>query len=106
VRSAPVAPDLPRGRRQRLILTRLLALGGACWPVSLKRLWAGHSLSRADHASLSRSVRTLEERGLVRRTDDLAFLPQQRVGHASHLVLTWDGVALALKLTIACQTLT
>jgi hypothetical protein len=67
VRSAPVSPVLPRGRRQRLILTRLLALGGAIWPVPLKRLWAGQSRSRADHAARSRTVRTLEQRGLVPR---------------------------------------
>jgi hypothetical protein len=97
---------LPRGRRQRLILTRLLALGGFSWPVPLKRLWAGHSRSRADHAALSRTVRTLEERGLVQRADAPKIMPYRRVGRASRLVLTRDGVALAQRLTIASQTLT
>jgi hypothetical protein len=106
VRSAPAAPQLPRGCLQRLVLTRLLALGGASWPVSLKRLWAGHSRSRADHAARSRTVRILEERGLVQRADEPTIFPASRVGRASYLVLTGCGVALAQRLTIASQTLT
>jgi hypothetical protein len=101
-----VAPDLPRGHRQRLILTRLLALGGACWPVPLKRLWAGQSRSRADHAALSRIVRTLEQRSLVRRARKPKIMPYRRVGRASYLVLTQDGIAMAQRLTMASQTLT
>lgn len=37
------APAGARGRWQRLILTRLLALGGASWPVPLRRLWGEHA---------------------------------------------------------------
>lgn len=99
-------PVPPRGRLQRLVLTRLLALGGASWPVPLKRLWAGQRLTAADRAGRSRAVRDLEDRGLLRRLHERDLNAALPVPRASQLRLTPEGIAMALLLTIQTQTLT
>jgi hypothetical protein len=93
-------PVLPRGHRQRRILTRLLALGGASWPVPLKRLWIVRQPSPADRAALSRSLRLLEEQGLLHRSHAQQPSPRSRVPRASQVMLTSTGAAFAQTLTM------
>jgi hypothetical protein len=98
--SAPQSPPaVPRGRWQRRILTQLLALGGACWAVSLKRLWGNHQPSKAERAAFSRALRDLEQRDLLRRTNDQARTEYSAVGRAAQIQLSPSGAAVAQTLT-------
>lgn len=99
----PSPPALPRGRWQRHILTRLLALGGACWAISLKRLWGNHRPSSSERAAFSRALRILEQRDLLRRTNDQALTPRSAVRRAAHIQLSPTGTALAHTLTITSK---
>ena len=97
------APALPRGRRQRFLLTRLLALGGASWPVPLKELWGEHNPSAADRAALSRALRELEDRDLLYRTHAQELLPSFSVRRCSQVLLTPAGAELAQTLTLSSK---
>lgn len=93
-------PALPRGRWQRHILTRLLALGGACWAVSLKRLWGNHHPSKAERAAFSCALRALEQGDLLRRTNDQALTERSAaVRRAAQVQLSPTGAAVAQMLT-------
>jgi hypothetical protein len=97
------APALPRGHRQRFLLTRLLALGGASWPVPLKRLWGEHNPTAADRAALSRALRDLEDRGLLCRTHAQVRDPSFAVWRCSQVLLTPAGAAMAQTLTLSSK---
>ncbi len=97
------APALPRGRRQRFLLTRLLTLGGVSWPVPLKRLWGEHSPTAVDRAALSRALRDLEDRGLLCRTHAQEQDPSFAVCRCSQVLLTPIGAEMAQTLTLSSK---
>ncbi len=91
------APAGPRGRWQRLILTRLLALGGASWAVPLRRLWGRQAPSGAERAAFCRALAALERRGLLWRSQRRPA--GRRVRRATRARLTAAGAEWAETLT-------
>ncbi len=97
------ARPAPRGRWQHFLLTRLLDLGGASWPVPLRRLWGARSPGRAERAAVSRALAALERRGLLRRSHGRDRSPRARVRRATRARLTARGAKWAQALTNAAN---
>jgi hypothetical protein len=76
-----------------------LALGGACWAISLKRLWGNHHPNKSERAAFSRALRDLEQRNLLHRTNDQAPTKYSIVRRAAQVQLSPSGAAMAQTLT-------